>query len=484
MSLLPAENTTDRNADFTPDVQASRKPTPPEYSSVPVQKRWDDGINRMRYILMVGGDTDIIDRDNSNAEEETTEDEEVYHDAEEDFPDNDNSTRETSHVDVGTDVRIDYADAISMGYNREQYYLLTVDKESDFLWALPTAARSNALQLLKEYIHVTGIKPARIRCDNAPEFTDKDFVSFCEQNNIVLQYVMAYNHTMNGRIENCVKIVKSHTRAALSASNAPRNFWPDCTKDVINKYNNLVKTTAQGALTTPYLRVRPKAVSNRLTDVFVPFGCKAIGILPKEHPLIKNTSHQNRGFEGIFLRKDDRSEQVWLNAFALRKRMLFHDVHYHKSQFPFRDHGCLSNPKLMDATAVDFKSTPEDSTQPRTRARAAEMSETRKIAEDIVGQFPGQRNQSAPRQLVIPEPDLSAILDIQAAITTGEAQQPSPPLLLAPLPERKHSLCSRQTRPRALSGGCCRKGSRAFCSLLGAARCALLSPASGVPHVW
>ena len=123
MSLLPAENTTDRNADFTPDVQASRKPTPPEYSSVPVQKRWDDGINRMRYILMVGGDTDIIDRDNSNAEEETTEDEEVYHDAEEDFPDNDNSTRETSHVDVGTDVRIDYADAISMGYNRKKIIL-------------------------------------------------------------------------------------------------------------------------------------------------------------------------------------------------------------------------------------------------------------------------------------------------------------------------------------------------------------------------
>ena len=111
MSLLPAEDTTDMNADFNPD-QASRKPTPPEYSSVPVQKRWDDGVNRMRYILMVGGDTDIIARDSSNAEEETIEDEEVYHDAEEDFPDNDKITRETSHVDIGTDVRIDYADAI------------------------------------------------------------------------------------------------------------------------------------------------------------------------------------------------------------------------------------------------------------------------------------------------------------------------------------------------------------------------------------
>merc|ERR1711939_309988 len=176
-----------------------------------------------------------------------------------------------------------------MGYNRENYYLLAVDKESDFLYSIPSVERANAYLLLKEYLNATGFRPLRLRCDNAPEFKSSDFVAF-----------------------------------------------------------------STGQLLTPFERVKPKNLSNRLSDVFVPFGCKAIGILPKEHPLIKNTSHQNRGFEGIFLRKDDRSEQVWLYVFALRKRMLFHDAHYYKSQFPFRDHGCLSNPKLMDATAVDF----------------------------------------------------------------------------------------------------------------------------------
>ena len=213
-----------------------------------------------------------------------------------------------------------------MGYNRENYYLLAVDKESDFLYSIPSVERANTYLLLKEYLNATGFRPLRLRCDNAPEFTSSDFVAFCESSHISIQYVESYNHTMNGRIENCVKIVKSHVRAALSASNVPRNFWPDCTKDLVNKYNNLVKRTSTGQLLTPFERVKPKNLSNRLPDVFVPFGCKAVGILPKEHPLITNTSHQNRGYEGIFLCKHDHSEQVWLYVFALRKRMLFHDV--------------------------------------------------------------------------------------------------------------------------------------------------------------
>lgn len=298
------------------------------------------------------------------------------------------STRQTSEQDVGTDIRIDFADAISMGYQHEKYYLLAVDKESDFLYSIPSTQRADAYVLLKEYLEVTGFKPSRLRCDNAPEFKSDDFLQLCKEFDISIQYVEAYNHTMNGRIENCVKIVKSHVRAALSASNAPRNLWPDCTKDLINKYNNLVKRTSTGHLLTPYERVKPKALSNRLSDIFVPFGCKAVGVLPKEHPLIKNTSHQNRGYEGIFLRKDDTSEQVWLYIFALRKRMLFRDVQYYKEQFPFRNHGCLSNPKLIDPCLKDLGAleVPSDRTPavPLTRAKAAEHSDLVKQAERVV----------------------------------------------------------------------------------------------------
>jgi hypothetical protein len=312
------------------------------------------------------------------------------------------SSRQTSEQDVGTDIRIDFADAISMGYQHEKYYLLAVDKESDFLYSIPSTQRADAYVLLKEYLEVTGFRPSRLRCDNAPEFKSEKFLKLCEESNISIQYVEAYNHTMNGRIENCVKIVKSHVRAALSASNAPRNFWPDCTKDLINKYNNLVKRTNTGHLLTPYERVKPKALSNRLSDVFVPFGCKAVGVLPKEHPLIKNTSHQNRGYEGIFLRKDDTSEQVWLYVFALRKRMLFRDVQYYKEQFPFRNHGCLSNPKLMDPCLKDLGAleVPSDSPPalPLTRAKAAEHDDLVKQAERIIS----DENTEACQAPVVP----------------------------------------------------------------------------------
>ena len=368
---LPARN----NLRLQPEEEEVCSATVPPLKRV----RWNDDVNAMQATIDAALDADLGDFTSAGhtAEREEEFDEPTGaadDESAEDIP----SARDTSEQDVGTDVRIDFADAISMGYNRENYYLLAVDKESDFLYSIPSVERANAYLLLKEYLNATGFRPLRLRCDNAPEFKSSDFVAFCESSRISIQYVESYNHTMNGRIENCVKIVKSHVRAALSASNVPRNFWPDCTKDLINKYNNLVKRTSTGQLLTPFERVKPKNLSNRLSDVFVPFGCKAVGILPKEHPLITNTSHQNRGYEGIFLCKHDHSEQVWLYVFALRKRMLFHDVHYFKRAFPFRNRGCLSNPKLLDPCLKDLEVSEADtgtSSVPTTRAKAAERAD-------------------------------------------------------------------------------------------------------------
>ena len=171
-------------------------------------------------------------------------------------------------------------------------------------------------------------------------------------------------------------------------------------KDFINKYNNVARLTATGNLTTAMERVQPKGISNRIEDVFVPFACKAIGILPKEHPLIQNTSHQNRGFECAYLRKDDASEQVWLYVFALKKRMLFRDVHYFKRDMPFRDKSCLSNPSLLEPCLRVLTDTPDAvSSAPlaaRTRSQTkGQLESLDRNFDKILAEF---KQDSAPSQ--------------------------------------------------------------------------------------
>ena len=62
-------------------------------------------------------------------------------------------------------------DACSLGRNGEQYFLLLVDKNTEYYVTFNTTTRDSPVDLLQEYINFTG-KPIRfLRVDNAKEFT-------------------------------------------------------------------------------------------------------------------------------------------------------------------------------------------------------------------------------------------------------------------------------------------------------------------------
>jgi len=56
-------------------------------------------------------------------------------------------------------------------------------------------------------------------------------VDYCKDNNIILQPVVAYNHTMQARVEGTIGCSKQHSRVALVCANKPTRFWPDTTLD-------------------------------------------------------------------------------------------------------------------------------------------------------------------------------------------------------------------------------------------------------------
>ena len=90
-----------------------------------------------------------------------------------------------------TDLRADWADAASLGWDGERYFLLIIDKETEYLANFNTKTRTSPVQLLKAFITATGRSPRFLRVDGAKEFVSDEMKAFCAEQGIVLQVVVA-----------------------------------------------------------------------------------------------------------------------------------------------------------------------------------------------------------------------------------------------------------------------------------------------------
>ena len=98
-------------------------------------------------------------------------------------------------------------------------------KGIEYFVSSPTKTRASPLALLKRFVTFTGRKIRYLRIDCAKEFQSDEIQEYCAGNDVVLQLVVAYNHTMQARV------VKQHSRTSLLHANKPTRFWDDVTKD-------------------------------------------------------------------------------------------------------------------------------------------------------------------------------------------------------------------------------------------------------------
>jgi len=120
----------------------------------------------------------------------------------------------------------------------------------------------------------------------------------------VLQLVVAYNHTMQARVEGAIGCVKQHSRTSLLHANKPTRFWDDATKDFsIKKVYLWASTDTLGKFQTPHGRMQP-AFFGIYKTVAIPFSSRVIAQLPREHRLVKNRSFGVCFVEGTYLYSD------------------------------------------------------------------------------------------------------------------------------------------------------------------------------------
>jgi hypothetical protein len=146
--------------------------------------------------------------------------------------------------------------------------------------------------------------------DGAKEFTSQDVVDYCRDNNIILQVVVAYNHMMQAHVEGAIGCSKQHSRIALLRANKPTRFWDDATQDVTIKRNFIWASRNEfGVLETPHDRMQP-AFAGTLQTVCVPFGCRIIAKLPREHAPVKNRSFGDCFIEGTYLHSSTTTQCI------------------------------------------------------------------------------------------------------------------------------------------------------------------------------
>ena len=76
------------------------------------------------------------------------------------------------------ELHIDFAHSISLGYNKERYYLLFAVGGVNFMWETPTKTRASPEDLLWEFLAATRLKIRKLQVDW--EFdASSSFKAFC-----------------------------------------------------------------------------------------------------------------------------------------------------------------------------------------------------------------------------------------------------------------------------------------------------------------
>ena len=232
-------------------------------------------------------------------------------------------------------MHIDFVNSITLGRMKERYYLIIVVDSIDFSWAQTSTTRSEPEDLLHEFITATGIRVSSIRVDGAGEFKKSaSFTAYCKARDINIEEVPAYTHTFNARAEGAIRICKEKVRALLRRANMPRRFWPDALLHWLRTYAHWPDKAGHTAW-EKLDELGSHALCHDLERDRHVFGSYVTGHLPREHPHVADTTHDDRAEEGVYLGNDLTTPTFWLWSFRHRKAMRLSDPKHFDHILPF-----------------------------------------------------------------------------------------------------------------------------------------------------
>ena len=308
---------------------------------------------------------------------------------------------------ANTELGIDYAHSIAVSRQGHRYYLVMVFGKNVIQWASPAKTRQLPEALIQEFINLTGIRVTSVRFDDAAEFgRSSSFKHWAQSKNITLHPVQGYTHTLNARAENAVKITKTHVRCMLTYANMTRSFWPHALAQFCRIYGYWPK---QGGYSSWELCPNHRVYLDPERDLQVIFGCYMTAHLPREHPLVEDTTHSDRAEEGVFLSFDVSTPMAWMYSFRRRKVVKVEPKHFSPHVLPFRTPDKLVHRQhYVDALKLDTRlnsASPQLPTGTSPRPRKGETQDIGARGQGAEPEEGGEPEQGGAQQQQNAEPE-------------------------------------------------------------------------------
>ena len=124
------------------------------------------------------------------------------------------NTAETPFSPPSTDVCMDRGDACSLGclLDLNRHFLLIIDKDTEYFVSFLIKTCASPFAPFEQVVTCTGRNIRYLPKDGAKGCQSEEIVDYCAKNDVVLQLVVAYNHTMQASIK------RPHVQAWLSWS--------------------------------------------------------------------------------------------------------------------------------------------------------------------------------------------------------------------------------------------------------------------------
>lgn len=116
-----------------------------------------------------------------------------------------------------------------VGVGGERYFVTFIDDWSRFTVVFLLNSKDQVLGAFRDYVATVsakfGSKISRLRCDNGGEYKNGDFLNFCKQNGIQVEFTVPYTPEQNGVSERKNRTLVEMARAMLEDSGADRRLW-------------------------------------------------------------------------------------------------------------------------------------------------------------------------------------------------------------------------------------------------------------------
>ncbi|KAH9681068.1 hypothetical protein KPL71_026802 [Citrus sinensis] len=243
---------------------------------------------------------------------------------------------------------------ISIG--RAKYMVTFIDDYSRRCWVYPIKKKSNVFSVFKEYktrVELeSGKKIKYLRTDNGGEYTDGEFLAFCEQEGIQRQFTVAYTPQQNGVVERMNRTLTERIRAMLRTASLPNSFWAEAAKTACYIVNRS-PSTAIRLKTAMEMWTRKPADYSYLHA----FGCLVYVMYNAQ----ERTKLDPKSRRCIFLRYVDGVKGYRLWDPTAHKIVISRDVIFIEDQLQRKDEDDSIVKEKSETVSVYVENNPEDS---------------------------------------------------------------------------------------------------------------------------